>query len=182
MANDKNDQKSAPASTEQMLATALAALSESNAKIAAMMERQAEFNEFAKQNATKRRVTLAEHLEKHPEKRLLHEVYQNGRLVNPSGLSWKTIQRLDGLATGKYCDGLVDVVRVKDGLNGINSRIHLIYSNKHEDQKMAFYVRFPTFTSLVNQIADDMAAHGIAPVQETAADPLKPNETDDAAK
>ena len=172
MANEKN--QTAPAlSTEQMLASALAALSESNAKIASLMEKQADFNEFAKQNATPRRKTMQEYLQENPRKRLLHDVYQNSRLVNPSGLSWATIKRLDTLATGKYCDGLIDVVRIKDGVDGLNTRIHIFYANKTLEQRMSFYVMFPSFTKMVNAIADEMAAREVAPVVESyAGDPI----------
>lgn len=174
MADNKTAQAApSPAmSTEQMLATALTALSDSNAKIASLMEKQTDYNEFAKQNAPRRRVTMAEHLATNPPKRLLHEVYQNGRLVNPAGLSLATIKRLDTIATGQYCDGLVDVVRIKAGVNGLHSRIHIIYSNKSIEQRMVFYMRFPSFTKIVNDITDEMVAREIAPVNEPSADPV----------
>lgn len=152
---------------------ALAALAQSNTKIAELMERQTEFNEFSKRNAPRRKKTLKEYLREKPRKRLLHDVYQGGRLVNPAGLSVATIQKLDTFATGKYCDGLIDVVRITDGPKGLNSRIHIMYSNKEIGQRMMFYMRFPTFTSLVDQVVADMAAQGIQPVREPAADPIE---------
>lgn len=143
--------------TEDMLAKALAALADSQTKIANLMERQTEFNEFSKRNAPKKKTTMREFTNKHPQKRLLHPVFQNGREVNPSGLSVATIEKLDTLASGHYADGLVDVVRIKDGAGGLHSRIHILYNNKHEAQRMVFYMRFPTFTKLVDEIAAEMA-------------------------
>jgi hypothetical protein len=160
------NEKSTTPSVETQLAAAMA-------KIAELMERQTEYNEFAKQNAPRRKKTMQEYLQEKPRKRLLHAVYQNGRLVNPAGLSKETIQRLDTFATGKYCDGLLDVVRIKDGVDGISSRIHIIYNNKSIEQRMQFYMRFPTFTAIVDAVVAEMAARGIAPVMEKAADPIE---------
>jgi hypothetical protein len=155
-----------PSSTEQMLAQALA-------QIAGLMEKQSDYNKFAQENAPRRKKSMAEYLQQNPRKRLLREVYQNGRPVNPKGLSQATIARLDTFATGTYCDGLIDVVRIKDGLNGINSRIHIFYNNKHEHQKYAFYMRFQTFTKIVDDVVADMARLGIEPVHEAVADPIE---------
>lgn len=155
---------------EQQLAMAIAALATSQAQIAQLMERQADFNE---KNAIRRKKTMEEYLKEKPRKRLLHQVFQNGRDVNPSGLSWETIKLLDTLATGTYADGIVDVIRIKDGLNGVNSRIHIAYNNKHEAQRMQFNMRFPTFTKLVQDIAAEMVVLGIAPVKDAAADPIE---------
>lgn len=188
-------QTSAPAlSTEALLAQALAQLTASNAKIAELMERQTEFNEFSKRNTPKRKTTMREFMKKHPQKRLKHPVYQNGREVNPSGLSQKTIDLLDTLATGHYCDGLVDVIRLQDGINGVNSRIHIMYNNKTLEQRMVLYMRFPTLTKMIEQIAAEMAllagtpgAEGYnpkyAPVhEESAAIPDDEVEDDDNDK
>lgn len=155
---------------EQQLAAAIAALATSQAQIAQLMERQADFNE---KNAIRRKKTMEEYLKEKPRKRLLHQVFQNGRDVNPSGLSWGTIKLLDTLATGTYGDGIVDVIRIKDGLNGVNSRIHITYNNKHEAQRMQFNMRYPTFTKLVQDIAAEMAVLGIAPVHDQPADPIE---------
>ena len=167
----------APSTTEQQLSAAMAALAESNARIAALMEKQSEYNAEALRISPRRRKTLAEYLKEKPRKRLLHEVYQNGRLVNPAGLSIETIKKLDGLATGKYADGMVDVMRIKDGVDGIATRIHIFYRNRSLEQRMLFYMKFPTFTAIVNAIANEMAALGIEPVVDKIADPPE----DDAA-
>lgn len=165
---------SSPSATETQLAAALAALASSQTKIAELMERQTDYNEFAKQNAVRRRRTMAEYLAEKPRKRLLHEVYQNGRLVNPGGLSVETLRKLDTLATGKYADGAVDVIRVRDGINGVNSRIHIVYSNRSVEQRMAFYMKFPTFTDLVTAVVAEMAARGIAPVMDESVAASEP--------
>lgn len=148
-------------------------LAQAMAKIAELMERQSAYNEFAIKNSPRRKKTMAEYLKEHPRKRLLRPVFQNGRPVNPRGLSLETIKKLDTLATGHYCDGLIDVVRVKDGINGVNSRIHIMYNNKSEMQKMEIYIRFPSFTKMVNDILADMAAQEIKPVLEAVADPIE---------
>lgn len=162
----------APMTTEQQLSLTMAALAESNKRIADLMEQQAAYNREALKIAPRRRKTMGEYLQEKPRKRLLHDVYQNGHLVNPKGLSKDTIELLDTLATGTYCDGLVQVVRIKDGLNGVNSRIHIVYNNKSIEQRMVVYMRFPTFTKMVNEIATEMKALGIAPVKEAVADPV----------
>ncbi len=143
---------------------------ESNAKIAALMERQADFSE---KTAPRRRKTLTEYLAEKPRKRLMREVYQNGRPVNPQGLSAETIKTLDTLAPGKYADGLVDVVRVADGPGNIHSRIHLMYNTKHESERMQIYMKFPSFSAMVRAIAAEMAANGVAPVMDAVADPVE---------
>lgn len=164
MANEKN--QSAPASVESQLAAAMA-------KIAELMERQTEYNKFAKENTQRRKKTMGEYLKEHPRKRLLHEVFQNGRPVNPAGLSKATIERLDTLASGRYCDGLIDVVRISDGVGGITSRIHIFYNNKDLGQRMMFYMRFPTFTKIVDEVVSEMAARNIKPIHEPSVDPVE---------
>lgn len=134
--------------------------------IAQSMAQQTALQEQVAHNTPKRRKTMEEFLAENPEKKLLHETFQNGRPVDPSGLSASTLRLLDTLAPGVYADGLVSVARVTDGPNGINSRIHLFYSNKEMGQRMQFYMRFPTFTSLVKAIAAEMAANGKKPVMD----------------
>jgi hypothetical protein len=143
-------------------------LEQAIAMIAQSMQKQSEFQELLVQATPKRRKSLQEFMAERPEKKMLRDVYQNGRLVNPSGLSTATLKRLDTLATGSYADGLVHVVRIGAG---VDSRIHIMYSNKTIEQRMAFYVRFPSFTALVNAIADEMAAKGVKPVIEPAREP-----------
>jgi hypothetical protein len=168
-----------PMTTEQQLALALTALAASNTKVVELMEAQTAFNEFQKRNAVRRRKTMAEYLRQKPRKRLLHETFQNGRLINPSGLSLETIQKLDTLATGTYADGLVQIVRISDGPQGLNSRIHVFYNNRTPEQRMVFSMRFPTFTHLVNTVAAEMASRNIAPVNDPAPDPVVPEFPDE---
>lgn len=160
--------------TEQQLALALAALAESSSKMTALMEQQAEYNKQALKIAPRRRKTMAEYLSEKPRKYLKHDVYQNGRPVNPSGLSKDTIDLLDTLATGKYCDGLIDVVRISDGPGGVNSRIHIMYNNGSMEERMMFYMRFPTFTKIVTDVAAEMKLLGIKPVEEACPDRPQP--------
>jgi hypothetical protein len=156
------------------LAAALAMLAENQVKMTQLMEQQAAYNKAALKIAPRRKKTMGEFLaERHQKglsKFLPHLVYQNGREVNPSGLSKETIATLDTLATGKYCDGMVDVIRISDGPEGINSRIHLCYNNGTTEERMTFYMRFPTFTKLVLDIAADMKAQNRAPVIEKGRD------------
>jgi hypothetical protein len=179
MSNEQKNQTAAPAAPAAAPAAApsyetlLSMFVQSQQQIAQLLERQAAYNEEALKIAPRRKKSMEEYLKEKPRKRLLHEVYQNGRLVNPAGLSWDTIKLLDTLAPGTYAEGMVDVIRVKDGLNGVNSRIHIIYSNKHDAQRMEFNMRFPTFTKLVQTIAAEMAALGIKPVKDDVADPIE---------
>jgi hypothetical protein len=164
----------APETTEQKLSRALTMLAEGQARMADLMEQQAAYNKAALRMAPRRKKSMGEYLKERNDKGrskfLPHIVYQNGREVNPSGLSNETIAVLDTLATGKYCGGIVDVVRVQDGPGGVNSRIHLCYNNGTMEERMGFYMRFPTFTKLVQDIAAEMAARGIAPVIEKGRD------------
>lgn len=158
-----NDSRPAPpTATETMLAQAMAALAESQAKMATLMEQQAAYNKEALKIAPRRKKTMPEYLAERQRrgagKQLLHDVYQNGRLVNPSGLSNETIKLLDTLATGSYCDGIIDVVRRREGPEGIGTRIHLRYNNGTIEERMQFYMRFPTFTKIVTDITNEMAA------------------------
>ncbi len=145
-------------------------LEDAIALIAKSMAAQTQFQEQLAANSPRRRKSMEEYLAEKPRKRLLHDVYQNGRPVNPSGLSEATLKKLDTFAQGKYCDGLIDVIRIRDGAKGIASRIHLMYANKSLEDRMTFYVKFPTFTALVNAVTADMAAQGIAPVYEAVED------------
>ena len=160
--------------TEQLLVSTLAALAASQTKMSELMEQQAAYNKAALKIAPRRKKSMAEYLRERNNrgisKYLPHIVYQNGREVNPSGLSKETIATLDTLATGHYCDGLVDVVRISDGFEGVNSRIHLCYNNKTDDERMSIYMRFPTFTKMVMDIAAEMVTRGIAPVVEKGRD------------
>ena len=162
-------------STEQLLAQTLAKLTESQAQIAEMMQQQTRYNEAALRIAPRRKKSMGEYLAERQKrgatKFLPHQVYQNGRPVNPSGLSQETINTLDTLATGHYCDGIVDVIRISDGPKGINSRIHLMYNNGNDMERMSFYMRFPTLTKLITDIAAEMKANNIAPVIEKGQDP-----------
>ena len=183
MANDTRSYGSASAaptstpsgsSTEQLLAQTLAKLAESQGQIAEMMQQQTRYNEAALRIAPRRKKSMQEYLSERQKrgaaKFLPHDVYQNGRPVNPSGLSPETIKTLDSLAPGHYCDGIVDVIRISDGPKGINSRIHLMYNNGNDMERMAFYMRFPTLTKLINDIAAEMEANGVAPVVEPGKD------------
>lgn len=143
----------------------------SQQQIAQLLEQQQEYNKQALRIAPRRKKTMAEYLAKNPRKYLKHDVYQNGHLVNPKGLSQATLDTLDTLASGTYCDGMVHVIRIRDGVGGISSRIHLRYSNMTQEQRMTFYIRFPTFTKIVQDVADEMKARRIPPVHDAAPDP-----------
>lgn len=165
----------APAqTTEQLLVATLAQLAASQTQMAEMLRQQGEYNKQALKIAPRRKKTLAEYLHERQKrgagKFLPHLVYQNGREVNPSGLSQATIDTLDQLASGHYCDGLVDVVRISEGPGGINSRIHIMYNNKSTEDRMTFYMRFPTLTKMVLDIAAEMVVNKTAPVIETGRD------------
>jgi hypothetical protein len=164
----------AKAAIEQLVEDAPAdkkyTLEDAIALIAQSMAAQTQFQKSLSENAPRRKKTMGEYLAEHPRKRLLHDTFQNGRPVNPSGLSQETLLTLDTFATGTYCDGLIDVVRIRDGAKGIASRIHIMYNNKSDAQKMEMYMRFPTFTALVKAVAADMAAQGIKPVSDPVED------------
>jgi hypothetical protein len=178
-------QTAAPAATptvEQLLVATLAQLAqanqqnaESNARIATLMEAQAKHNDKILKIAPRRRKSMQEYLAEKKQKGQLkflrHDVYQNGRLVRPNGLSQATIDVLDTLNTGSYSDGAVDVIRIRDGVDGRNSRIHIMYNNKTIEERMMFYMKFPTFTKIVETIAAEMKARDIAFVNEVGQDP-----------
>jgi hypothetical protein len=150
--------------------------------IAQSMAQQTALQAQVAANTPKRRKTMEEYLAENPEKKLLHETFQNGRPVNPSGLSAATIRLLDTLAPGVYADGLLSVARVTDGPNGINTRIHIFYSNKEIGERMNFYMRFPTFTSIVKTIAEEMVVNGKKPIMDESAVDLAPLEASEVKK
>lgn len=143
------------------------------ALIAKQMERQNDLAEAQLRGAPRRKTTLAEYRKRNPRKTLYRPVFQNGRLVNPAGLSDETIARLDTLASGRYANGMIDVVRVGDGAQ---SRIHIMYANANPDQRSMFYMQFPSFTVIVNKVVEEMAAKGAIPVNDPRPNP--PDEDD----
>ena len=168
------DPEPAAAPSEPSLTQVMAQLAASQTRIAELMEQQAAYNRAALRIAPRRKKTMAEYLkERHDRgvsKFLPHIVYQNGREVNPSGLSKETIAILDSLNSGNYCDNLVGVIRIADGPGGVNSRIHICYNNGTLEERMSFYMRFPSFTKLVKDIAAEMTARNIAFVHEKGRD------------
>lgn len=166
----------APAPADNQLYTLEAAIK----LIAQSMAQQTQIQEQVAANTPKRRRTMEEYLVDFPEKRLLHDTFQNGRPVSAAGLSAATIRLLDTLAPGVYADGLVSVARIKEGPDGVNSRIHLFYSNKELGQRMNFYMRFPTFTSIVKTIAEEMIVLGREPVMDATGVDLAPIEAAEA--
>ena len=163
-----------PEPSEPTLTQVMAQLASSQTRIAELMEQQAAYNRAALRIAPRRKKTMAEYLKERNDrgvtKFLPHIVYQNGREVNPSGLSKETIAILDSLNTGHYCDNLVDVIRISDGPGGVNSRIHIVYNNGTIEERMVFYMRFPSFTKLVKDIAAEMEARNIPFVHEKGRD------------
>ncbi len=154
-----------PSPTEQLLAQALA-------KITELMERQTATSEFAAKHAPRARKTLAQYLIEKPRKRLHRETYVNGRPVMPRNLSQKTIDDLDTLAPGVYTKNNVTVtVRRFDDGNKTFSRIQLFKNDKSLEQRMAFYMAFPTFAEIVRFIHAEMAANGVDPVVDPRAEP-----------
>jgi len=151
--------------TEQLLAQALA-------KITELMERQTATAEFTAKHAPKARKTLAQYLIEKPRKRLHRPAYVNGRDVKPMNISQKTIDNLDTVAQGIYTKNNVTVTvrRIDDGDKKF-SRIHLFKNDKSLEQRMAFYMAFPTFASIVEFIHEHMAANGMAPVLDPRPDP-----------
>ncbi len=158
---------------EQLLAAFMQQSAAQQAQIAELMKNQLDFNKAALKIAPRRKKSLAQRQAAGKTKFLPHIVYQNGREVNPSGLSQETINKLDTIATGSYCDGLVDVLRIADGPEGINSRIHIRYNNGTVEERMVFYMRFNTFTKLVNDIYAEMAER-VASSKHPDESPFKP--------
>lgn len=162
-----------------MLAAAIAKMTEVMAQNADLAQQNAKFNELLVKNAPRRRKTMAEYLVKNPRKRLLHQTFQNGREVNPKGLSEDTIKRLDTIAPGLYAQGLIEVERRTRGINGRDTMILIRYNNKHDSDRSNFYMKFRTFREMVDTIVDEMVEKKLAPIYDEAAAPIVPEFPDE---
>jgi len=151
--NDSNAEEMVPMS---VLASVLE-------RLTALQEQQTRIARAQLKNTPKRRTTLKEHFKKFPPKRLTRPVYQNNRLVDPNMLSAETLVLLDQIAPGRYDNGLLTVARVGEGQE---SRIHLLYSNKSIEQRMAFYIVYPSLTVLVEKVHAQMAQRGVQPIND----------------
>jgi hypothetical protein len=111
-------------------------------------------------------------------KETIRPSYQKGRPINAQGFDPETIERLDTLATGKYCNGDLEVVRVG---RGDESRIHIFYDSfqDNRDMRWMFYMKYPTFKVMVDAIHADMAGQGIQPVVEARPKPAFEDEPDE---
>jgi hypothetical protein len=162
-----------------LLAAAIAKMTEVMAQNADLAQQNAKFNELLVKNAPRRRKTMAEYLAKNPRKRLLHQTFQNGREVNPKGLSEETIKKLDTIAPGLYAQGLIEVERRTRGINGRDTMILIRYNNKHDSDRSNFYMQFRTFREMVDVIISEMEQKKIAPIHDEAAAPIVPEFPDE---
>jgi hypothetical protein len=122
--------------------------------------RQTELMERLAANQPKKRKTQADIVARRERKRFVHPIYQNGIEAQPYGLSDDTLKRCATLASGKYLNDVVEVVRTgKDE----NQRIHLFYDNTTVDKRMALKDSFASFSDMVLKITREMAARGIKP-------------------
>ena len=132
-------------------------------RLTALQEQQTRIARAQLKNAPRRKVTLKEHFKKFPPKRLLRPTYQNNREVDPNMLTTESLQLLDTVARGRYANGLLTIVRVGEGAE---SRIHLLYSNATIEQRMAFYIIYPSLNELVRKVHAEMAEKGLEPVND----------------
>lgn len=107
------------------------------------------------ENAPKKKVSYGEYMRR-PEqiasqKTLKRVTYQNGFVVNPSGLSDATIDKLAELETGKYMSGVVDVLAKDNG-----GPIYLRYKNSSPDDRMTLASNFSSFSDLVQKLHAEM--------------------------
>jgi hypothetical protein len=145
-------------------------------RLTVLQEQQTKIARAQLKNAPKRKVTIQEHFKKFPPKRLTRPVYQNNRLVDANMLSTEALALLDTLAPGRYGNGILTVARVGEV---DQSRIHLLYSNKMIEQRMAFYIIYPSLNVLVEKVHAEMAARGIQPVNDPPPPFAVEDEVDD---
>lgn len=150
-----------PDTTEETVPVSV--LSDVLERLTTLQEQQTRIARAQLKNAPKRRMTLKEHFKKFPPKYLTRPVYQNNRLVNPNMLSVEALALIDTIAPGRYGNGILTVARV--GEND-QSRIHLLYSNKTIEQRMAFYIVYPSMNALVEKVHAEMAQRGVQPVND----------------
>lgn len=136
-------------------------------RLTALQEQQTRIARAQLKNAPRRRKTLAEFKKenKHQFKYLIRPVFQNNRKVDPYMLSAETLALIDTIAPGRYGNGMLTVARVGEQ---DQSRIHLLYSNKTIEQRMAFAIVFPTMNDLVAKVHAEMAQRGIQPINDPA--------------
>ncbi len=132
-------------------------------RLTALQEQQTKIARAQLKNAPRRKKTMAEYNREHPTKRLVRDTYQNNRKVDPNMLSWEALKLLDTIAPGRYGNGILTVARV--GAEA-ESRIHLLYSNKNIEQRMAFYIIYPSLNTLVEKVHAEMAQRGIQPIND----------------
>lgn len=80
------------------------------------------------------------------------EIYQNGYLVNPLMMTEEDIELCNKLKPGRYLDRTVTVARQRDG------SLYIEYASARTDQRMDFYAKYPTFTSLAAALVKDREA------------------------
>jgi hypothetical protein len=132
-------------------------------RLTALQEQQTTIAQAQLKNAPRRKKTLNEYrAEKGPQKRLIRPTFQNFRLIDAHMLTWEAIEKLDSLAPGNYLGGL-RIARVGEG---VESRIHLLYPGKSIEQRMAFYMMYPSMNKLADTVLEQMAKRGVAPIFE----------------
>jgi hypothetical protein len=132
-------------------------------RLTALQEAQTRIARAQLKNTPKRKKTMAEYRREHPRKRLIRPAYQNNRLVDAALLTPENIELLDTIAAGRYGNGILTVARV-GALR--DSRIHMLYSNKDIEQRMTFYLTYPSLNVLIEKVHTEMTARGVQPVND----------------
>lgn len=90
-------------------------------------------------------------------RKLTCTVYQNGARVNPALLFDEEIKLLNNLPTGRFVEKIVTVRKV-DGRDGAKDQLHIEYSNRSHDQRIAVAKHIRSFVGLLRQIHEEAKA------------------------
>lgn len=123
--------------------------------------RQTELMEMLAANQPRKRKTHGEVLVEMTRKQFKYPLFQNGIQAQARGLSDDTIRKAATLASGRYLNDIVEVVRTG---RDKDQRIFLVYDNRTIDKKMMLQRHFTSFSDLIDKLTKEMAARGIKPV------------------
>ena len=101
------------------------------------------------------KVSYGDYPAANPEGNPLKPAFQNGREVNPSGLSDDTIKKLSLIQPGRYLGGLITVNQTASG------GVHFKYKSTTPDERMNFTMAVHSFSDMVAKISAEMASQTV---------------------
>ena len=91
------------------------------------------------------------------KRKLTRIAYQNGARIRIAALFDEEIKLFNSLPEGRFIENLVTVRKV-GGSNGGLDQVHIEYSNRTHDQRMAIAMHIRSFVGLLRQIHEEAKA------------------------